>query len=148
MILCDQKYPIAASSTDMTIPFLRWWRLKSSSQSIHGEPDNCRAPGPAKGIPAVLFETIAEVLAEHVDLFVGDFNYQRTGQFCATETTARRLASMLAFAFDRIGDLPERTDLILRRFAVEGTDNLMVDLQVFQILRLKADDPLNWSSRR
>jgi hypothetical protein len=39
------------------------------------------APGPAKGTAPLLFEAYGKVLAKHVDLFVGDFNYNPRGSF-------------------------------------------------------------------
>lgn len=39
------------------------------------------APGPAKGTGPALFQAYGEVLADHIDLFVGDFNYNPKGSF-------------------------------------------------------------------
>jgi hypothetical protein len=39
------------------------------------------APGPAKGTGPAMFQAYGEVLADHIDLFVGDFNYNPKGSF-------------------------------------------------------------------
>lgn len=62
----------AVVDVDVTKPDFTRRRLKIAAW---------HAPGPAKGTAPYLFRAYGEVLADHIDLFVGDFNYNPRGSF-------------------------------------------------------------------